>query len=191
MIIEKVDHEKFKPFVELFAELKRELGNVSYKYWIAGGALTSHVSGIQINDYDLYSNNPTELIRDITLISGTPIQINEFSFEFDFNGKLLQITNYPYRDPIHTLQNFDFNICCVSFDGANIYRSEDFWNDIHNKEIRFRKNNRHSFHAYLRMIKYSKRGFSPTHETILRVGKDLCSGNYDWDKITTQHLKDY
>jgi hypothetical protein len=191
MIVEPADPAKFKPFFDLFQELRQELGEVSYKYWLAGGALTSHVTGSEINDYDFYSNDPKSFIQDMQLICGQIENKNEFSLDFNFNGKKIQITDHPYKDPVDTLYNYDYTICCVSFDGNMIYRAESFWDDIHSNTIRFRKNNVHPFQAFERLVKYTKRGFNPTADTMLRVGKDLCSYPYDWNRITTKHFRNF
>jgi hypothetical protein len=191
MIVEPADQEKFKPFFDLFKLLKQELGSVSYNYWLAGGAITSHLTDSPINDFDFYSNDPKQFIQDLKLI--TPVvNKNPYSYDFMLDGNKLQVTDYPYRDPIRTLYNYDYTICCIAFDGNNIYYAEEFWDDIHSKTLQFRKNNIHPLTAFERLIKYAKRGFNPTAETMLRVAKDLSQRyGYAWDKITTDHFRNY
>jgi hypothetical protein len=190
MIVEQADQKKFKPFFDLFQDLEQKIGKVSYNYWLAGGSITSYLSDQPINDFDFYSNNPTQFIHDLELI--TPVvNKNPYSYDFMLNGNKIQVTDHPYTDPIHTLYNYDYTVCCIAFDGKNIYYAEEFWDDIHNKVLRFRKNNVHPFNAFERLIKYTKRGFSPTAETMLRVGKDLSKYGYAWDKITTDHFRNY
>lgn len=190
MIVEPADQEKFKPFFDLFENLKQKIGKVSYNYWLAGGAITSHLTNTAISDYDFYSDNPTQFIQDLRLISPETNK-NEFSYDFNLFGKKIQVTDYPYADPNRTLHNYDFTVCCISFDGKNIYYAEEFWDDIHSKTLRLRKNNIHPVMAYQRLVKYSKRGFNPTAETMLRIGKDLCSANLAWNKITIDHFRNY
>lgn len=190
MIVEHADPTIFKPFVDLFALLNEQLGSVPYNYWLAGGAITSHLTNTEINDFDLYSNDPTQFIRDLQLICPI-VDKNLYSYDFIFEGRKIQVTDHPYRDPIRTLYNYDFTVCCIAFDGSNIYYAEEFWDDIHSKTLRFRKNNIHPLTAFERLVKYSKRGFNPTSESMLRVAKDLCKHGYAWDKITTDHFRNY
>ena len=125
-----------------------------------------------IDSVDFYTNNPTQFIEDISkhyteIKTDLPNAVN-----FKFKDTILQITNYPYRTPLETIHNFDYTVCCMAFDGVEVIQCETFWEDLNNKTLRIRKNNMSPFHALERLVKYSRRGFTPTQETMLRTFKE-------------------
>lgn len=191
MIVELADKKTHKHFFDLFHTLKTKLGNVSYKYWVAGGCFPCHFSDQKIKDYDFYSNDPQQFAQDISkhyteIKTDLPNAVN-----FQFDDTILQITTYPYKTPLHTIYNYDYTICCMAFDGTSIVRAETFWEDLQTKKLRIRKNNIHPFQAFERLVKYSKRGFNPTQETMLRVAKDLSKYPYAWDKIKPTDFRNF
>jgi hypothetical protein len=191
MLIELADKQKYKHFFDLFQEIESKLGKVSYKYWVAGGCFTCHFTGSKINDYDFYTNDPKKFIEDLSkhyteIKTDLPNAVN-----FQFGDTVLQVTDYPYDSPLRTIYNYDYTVCCIAFDGQNITRAETFWEDLSSRKLQIRKNNIHPFQAFERLVKYSKRGFNPTQETMLRVAKDLSKYPYAWEKIKPTDFRNF
>jgi len=191
MLVELADKTKYEHFFDVFEEIRSKIGKVSYQYWVAGGCFTSHFTGNTINDYDFYTNNPKQFIEDISNHYPEIKTDLDFALNFKFRDTILQITNYPYNTPLDTIYNYDYTICCIAFDGVSITRCETFWEDLNAKTLRLRKNNKSPFHALERLVKYSRRGFIPTQETMLRVTRDLSKYPYTWEKIEPTHFRNF
>jgi len=179
MIVSIPDKNQFDIFYDLFSTLNKNIGKRSYKYWLCGGAITCHLSGNDINDYDFYSNDPKQLIADLSKFCEIGKR-HRISQDFYFEGKLLQVTDHLYRDPVETLEGFDFSICRVAFDGNTLYFTDSFWEDLKNKTIKLGKNYS-PLTAYKRLLKYVSRGFYPDDLTAFRIIKDISKIPYDWN----------
>jgi hypothetical protein len=180
MLASIADQNKFDIFYDLFSKLSANIGKRSYKYWVCGGAITCHLSGNTINDFDFYSDDPKQLISDLTNfceMGKTYAKAQDFYYE----GKLIQVIDCIYKDPIATMTHFDYTICRVAFDGNTLYYDETFWEDLQNKIIRLGKYNPSPLTAYIRLLKYISRGFYPDNDTAFRVIKDISKIPYDWN----------
>lgn len=179
MLVSIADKNKFDIFYDLFSMLNENIGKRSYKYWLCGGAITCHLSGNDINDYDLYSNDPKQLIADLSKFCEIGKR-HPVAQDLYFDGKRLQVTVITYRDPIEIIKEFDFSICRVAFDGNTLYCGDSFWEDLKNKTI-ILGNNPSPINAYARLLKYISRGFYPDNDTAVRIAKDISKVPYNWN----------
>jgi hypothetical protein len=161
------------------------------KYWIAGGAITSAITGEKINDYDLFSPTP-EKLRDRLKES-----IGYTTFEHDFftnfriaNQKVQVITRYSPESQEAIFNTFDFTINCGAYDGLTFAHHDRFWQDIATKrlvvnELFF------PLKTMERVAKYSRRGYKVCPVGLLNIAKAINALQIDWDNPSENDLSFY
>lgn len=144
--------------------------------WVAGGALTSYLSGEKIKDIDLFFATRKDAAKAVLLIR------KEYNFKLHFttneaikgsaeiNGRSINIdiVKRCFKDPIETIQDFDFTVCCLAVDQNSFYYHEKAPFDILRKKLVV---NSLPFPVSTtrRMCKYIKRGYSICNGTILEI----------------------
>jgi len=161
------------------------------KYWIAGGAITSAITGEKINDFDLFSPTP-EKLRDRLKKS-----IGYTTFEHDFftnfriaNQKVQVITRYSPESQEAIFNTFDFTINCGAYDGLTFAYHDRFWQDIATKrlvvnELFF------PLKTMERVAKYSRRGYKVCPVGLLNIAKAINALQIDWDNPSENDLSFY
>lgn len=146
------------------------------KCWIAGGAVTSFLANDRIRDVDLFFDSREAACKVLIILR------RDFNFKMhfctkqaikghiDYNGSILNIdiVKRIFSDPIETISEFDFTVCCLAVDQESFYYHENAAFDILRKKLVVNKlpfpvsTNR-------RMAKYLKRGYSICNGTIMEI----------------------
>ena len=151
------------------------------KLVLAGGAITSLMSGKHINDLDFYLEDPEKRSEAV-----------EFLSEF-FNGKVFVSSNCitfkrksPRSNKVWTAQlitrfsgkpedifrNFDFTITtgAYQFSQERFVFGERFWQDLGMRRLTYLGSSRYPICALYRTKKYQERGYSCPGSTVMHIG---------------------
>lgn len=139
---------------------------------IAGGAITSIVSGRKINDFDIYFKNKEQcekaidyLInhKDWNTVSNTDNAVTfkrtglvtSMIVQFIKSDKLL------FEDPKDLINSFDFTINMAAFEikSGKLYMHENFKEHIMQRKLIFNENTIYPIISMHRAIKYIQRGY--------------------------------
>jgi hypothetical protein len=120
---------------------------------IAGGALRDSDNERPIKDVDIfvpYAENSFERLisatgkHDLTkvghnkkLITSTGANIDPVHFTFKLDGWKVEVSQKvcPDFDYLKLLEGFDIGLCMISYDGNDIYKSQEYIKDKDNKTI--------------------------------------------------------
>jgi len=160
-------------------------------YWIAGGAITSAITGTTINDYDVFSPTP-ELLRDrLKAAIGYASFEHEFFTNFWINNRKIQIiTRYSPESPQAAFNTFDFTIVCGAYDGKTFYCHDRFWQDIGTKRLVI-NDLFFPLKTMERVAKYSRRGYTVCPMGLLAIAKAINAMEIDWDNPSENDLSFY
>jgi hypothetical protein len=161
--------------------------------WVAGGAVRAVLSNEKINDFDLYSSNPSDLENKVagSTIGKKIVEDKSKSISFYrtdasiYENKLLQVIKVAYDDPIKTIESFDFRVCQAAYDGEYLYFHHMFFVDLAAKQLIYVEDSIHNQYSpispFFRVMKYIKKGYSIPNEESLKVIKALRAIDIDWD----------
>ena len=160
-------------------------------YWIAGGAITSAITGEKINDYDIFSPTP-ELLRDkLKEAIGYASYEHEFFTNFWINNRKIQvITRYSPESPQAIFNTFDFTIVCGAYNGKEFYCHDRFWQDIGTRRLVV-NDLFFPLKTMERVAKYSRRGYTVCPVGLLNIAKAINALQIDWDNPSENDLSFY
>lgn len=142
--------------------------------YIAGGAVLSHVTKIEISDYDIYPKireNISDLIYTILDNDCFLVNISDKALTFKCNSIMSEKTGeraifqvMTYKDfptPESIFSNFDYTICmgALDCDTKEYTFHEDFFTDITSKTLRFNPDTLYPLNSLLRLSKYKAKGY--------------------------------
>lgn len=167
------------------------VGPAPIKFWIAGGAITSAITGEKINDYDIFSPTP-DLLRERLkeAVGFTSFETDHFA-NFWINDKKIQvISRYGPIDQQAIFNTFDFTIVCGAYDGVTFACHDRFWQDIAARRLVV---NELTFplKTLERIAKYAKRGYFACPVGLLKLARTLNEMTIDWDNPNENLLSFY
>lgn len=161
------------------------------KFWVAGGAITSAITGEKINDYDLFSPTPRKLRDALKKAIGYASFEHEFFTNFWVNNTKIQvITRYEPESPQAIFNTFDFTIVCGAYDGKTFYAHDRFWQDIATKRLVI-PGLYFPLKTLERVAKYSRRGYTVCPVGLMELAKAIQALEVDWDNPDENHLAFY
>lgn len=128
--------------------------------FLVGGFLRDSFVGIPPSDIDIATEMPISDVKNIfPQLQGTEKGLEFGVGRFTLNGKLYEISTYTEQDFLSSLENRDFVMNSLYYDGDRIYDLYGAKNDLMEKKIRsLEPPDRHFLHhpqAYLRSIRLS------------------------------------
>lgn len=148
--------------------------------WVAGGALRAYLSDEKISDIDLFSNDRRHLARLVIILRKElkfkPYIITKSAIKgwCDYKGKKFKVdvVKRLFNDPQHTLDNFDFTVCCFATDGTFFYYHKTAAFDLLKKRLVI--NNLPSpVDSLKRMQRYIQKGYFACNGTLLTIAKEI------------------
>lgn len=145
------------------------------KCWIAGGAITSVVTGAPVNDVDMYFGSKRDLYEAVALAyeeSLWCVAASKRALTFkDYNGNTYQFIMGQFHDTAESIfENFDFtiNMAALRYDGElEIHKS--FVDDVCSRTLRFNPGTLYPICSAIRVNKYKGRGYTMTDGEYLKV----------------------
>jgi hypothetical protein len=142
-----------------------------FNFWIAGGSIKDYFFKTKIKDFDLFFPNQFEMEKMLNHFKDR----NEVKFEVDkvanivIKGRVYQIVKKNFfQDPIDTISNFDFTVCCGAVDRENFYCDDNYFIDLASKKLMV-NNLTFPVDSIRRMQKYIKKGFSICNNQISEI----------------------
>lgn len=190
--------------------IKKAIGEDVYallkdtKCVLAGGAVTSIFSGVEVNDYDLYFTDKEGLSRLIAQVFSVSEEgyISPFDLiaKFATDRSMLCIDKYSknklqfihykiFEDAQDIFKSFDFEHVMGAFDFATeeFVFHENFFKSLAQRNIVFNPNTDFPVVSLMRTNKYKERGYNISKAQMLRVAFTIASRNYDsWEKVKSE-----
>jgi len=148
--------------------------------WVGGGSILSFLDKREMYDIDLYFSSEEERTKCVSYLlknGGVKIDDNEYTSKFSYNNKsgfknrniLLDLIKVYYNNPTECMENeIDFSVCAIATDGMEIYKVANFENDFLKRRLIF-NNIQNTFLNMIRVVKYTKRGYSISEEELLKL----------------------
>lgn len=179
------DHTKMTDLYELLKE-KNAI--------IAGGVITSIVSGQDINDIDIYFRSE----EDFKEVLGTVYQnyfltlcfATEKSATLTNGESHIQLIRYRwFKDVEDIFSDFDFTCCMGAFDlkTEEVILHKDMMKDIAARRLIFTGNTKFPISTLGRINKYQTRGYSINRNNLMKIGYCCSNVNIEsWDDVENQ-----
>jgi len=162
------------------------------KMFLAGGAITSKLSRMTINDYDLYFTNEKYIKTLFNDINKFNEHVNDINYKYNKKLKTVNLSyktdnalTYEYGDmilqfiinknfinePNKILNNFDFSINQIGyyFYNNNIYYNNITLNDIEERIIHYNINSINPINSIFRIQKYETKLFNISNIEIFKI----------------------
>lgn len=152
---------------------------------IAGGAIHSLITGVEVKDIDVYFRSQNECLNalDSVNVKSQSIKfITDRSVTFKYEGRTVQFIYFNFYYDAHAVfKEYDFSVCMGAYDFKyeQLITHENFYKDIASKKITINKGTNFPLITLNRVIKYSKKGYDFPLESFL----ELCKGinNFDYN----------
>lgn len=153
------------------------------KCWVAGGALRDYFAvGYPKSDIDVFfpSEEQYNLADAKLAIDGYKcILDNESGKMYKIKKRLIHIVKSHFFDsPQHTIDSFDFTVCCAAVDNDAIFHHESFFMDLARRRLVI---NALPFplSTLQRLQKYIKKGYWICNGGILKISKGIKEVDFD------------
>jgi hypothetical protein len=186
--MKNVDKMKFY-YKKLFFEKITDEGLDPKKYAIAGGAIRDYLSGAEVKDIDLFSNDKATEEALIAMFKRlvanedskvTIINENDALLNIKWNGRWFQLIKGKFYDMTTTsvIDSFDYTICCAMLVDDDLRVNPTFYQDTLAKHLRI---NRITFplSTLERMQKYIQKGYEACNGTLLAVAQACAQVDYN------------
>jgi len=149
---------------------------IKTKFWIAGGAITSFLSGDKINDYDFFVHDKKNLIKLIYELRNKLKFKHYMITKQAIKGRVV-IDNKEYKidivkrlfdNPIKTIEKFDFTITCFAVNKDTFFYHKTASFDLLRKRLVV-NNMPYPIDSIRRMQKYIERGYRACNGTIMEI----------------------
>lgn len=154
--------------------------NIESDFWIAGGAITSFLSGDKMKDIDCFVANRTNAAKLLI----------ELRKKYEFKAYLItpnavkgwatikgvklaiDVVKNTFQNPIQTIENFDFTVTCFAVDKSNFYYHSLAPFDILRKKLVVNKLS-HPVDSMRRIQKYVRKGYGACNGTIMEIAEAI------------------
>jgi hypothetical protein len=184
------DVAKFSLIKKVYDKIKEKVDKSETKpnFFIAGGVFQSLLSDQRVNDIDIFTSNPSDLIS----ILGKPDYQNDMvaNFVIDNFPKIQVIKKYTANNPKEIIDMFDFSIVSCVYDGNKIEYHKRFFIDISQKMLVI-TNLPKPLSTFDRVVKYVKRGYNICPQNRLKLVQAINILNIDFDNPDENHIMFY
>lgn len=169
----------YKSIVKYFYELILcEFNDIDC--WVGGGSILSFLDKREMYDVDLYFTSEEERTKCVNYLlknGGVKVDDNDYTSKFSYNNKsgsknrniLLDLIKVYYPNPTECMENeIDFSVCAIATDGMDVYKVPNFESDFLKRRLIF-NNIQNTFLNMIRVVKYTKRGYSISEEELLKL----------------------
>lgn len=130
--------------------------------WVAGGAISSIVTGREVRDVDVYF--PNAAAAEAFLDVSQPLSISDKAILLvpkEGMPPVQMIYDRFYESPGDIFEAFDFSVCmgAFSFQSAQLLVDNDFVSDNLSRNLRFNSNTLYPLMSFLRVSKYGEYGY--------------------------------
>jgi len=160
--------------------------------FIAGGALTSSFTGLEIKDVDMYFKSKEDFIEGIEAAYDDGLwclAATDRAVTFATHNKIIQLMHFDFFQTAEDIfAAFDFTVCMAAYDmdnGSFVFH-DDFMKHAAQRFLRFHSGTRYPFGSLMRILKYQQRGYTIGKGDLLRIG--LCCNQVplnSWDDLAT------
>lgn len=173
------------------------------KVVLAGGAITSLMTGKEVNDWDLYFTNQQGVgnvlaevygcseLDDIGRYTLQLCHATDRSFLTQTKSQdKLQFIHYAVHENIDSIFNsFDFTACMGAYDFATeeFVFHPDFFKANAQRSLEFNKGTDFPIVSLLRVDKYKNKGYTISKAQMLRIAFTIVNKEYDnWDTVISE-----
>ena len=145
------------------------------KGWLAGGAITSTVSGKPVNDLDVYFRSEQDFLEACESAYNDGywcVCFTDRSATFVSGDTVVQFMHFNYfNSPEEIFDSFDFTVCMAAADieTGELHQHPDFMRDVAARRLMFNENTAFPIASGLRVKKYQDRGYTISQGEQLRI----------------------
>ena len=162
---------------------------------LAGGALTSMLSGKEVNDLDVYFRDKQSLQkvieaiynRDVPFTSAHIISYTDKSILLQSNGNMVQFIAFDYfHDMKYLFDSFDYTINMVGVNMADeqVEMHPDCLKHIAQRYLHFNPGTAYPLISMLRVAKYKEKGYNISKQQLFKLMLAINSLNLNsWDEM--------
>lgn len=144
--------------------------------WIAGGSCRDYFMGKRIKtDIDIYFPNESEHKKALEYLKLKETKVlwdNERVVRVFYKNRHFDLIKIYFRNPSHTLDNFDFTVCCCAVDNSMVYYHPTFFMDLAKRRIVINKIIL-PLSTLQRLQKYIWYGFTACNGSLLEIAKAI------------------
>ena len=157
------------------------VGRPSFKFFVAGGAITSALTEQEINDYDIYFYNEDDynlFVKHICVDNATLINDSELAQTWNRGGQTFQTIKI-FGTPAEVFEYFDYTINMAAlvygididhnYDTEDFVLHERFFDDIMSRRLIFNIKTKFPINSLFRLKKYESRGYKINKCELLKV----------------------
>jgi hypothetical protein len=135
---------QFENAIKKFSKIiLNELKENNIKCWIAGGSLRDYFSGISVKtDYDLFFPNEEEYKKAEHFFKNKQCLIkweSDNAMKVVYNNKTFDLVKKYFKDPISTINEFDFTVSMFAIDNEKVYHGTTTFIDLSKKQLMINK----------------------------------------------------
>jgi hypothetical protein len=152
--------------------------------WIAGGALREYFTkgNAHASDVDVFFPNKNQFDTAKKVLVGLKSRLtfeNDRITNFIHKKHKVQLISTKYfNNPMATLQEFDFTVCCAAVDRRNVYLHETFFMDLAKKRLVI-NSLPYPLSTMQRMQRYVQKGYTICNQGILSIAKAVKELDFD------------
>lgn len=174
--------------------LKKMVGRDFENCFLAGGAITSTLSGKKVRDLDLYFKDKQsfcDALQSMFDDGAWCVSITKRAVTFiENNETVYQLMCFDWFETAEDIfSKFDFTVCMAAIDlkKDKLERHPDFIRDLAKRNIRFNHKTEFPLGSAMRVKKYKDRGYEIDNSELLKVILS-CSFNKikDWEDLKNQ-----
>jgi hypothetical protein len=168
-LIKKLEDPRMGSLATHYKALRDLIGD-DVPFWIAGGAITSLFTDDKVNDWDVFTSDPANVIHRLNCSNARRTFENGHvvNFTHDSIGETIQVINKKFKTAADTASLIDLTINAAAFDGKALYVHEDFVDDLEDTRIGLNVVD-YPLSTLNRIIKYSRRGFDLRPDVLVTI----------------------
>jgi hypothetical protein len=159
----------------------------SVRAMVAGGAITSCLTGAKINDFDIYFRTKEDFEEINEILADDEnyerVCITDTAITYKLRGyknmvvQLIKHDSFFVQDPEALIKNFDFTICMAVYDffDSKVYVHDDYLQHITERKLVFNIDTKYPIISLYRANKYINRGYKLDGYELVKIA--LCINN--------------
>lgn len=152
-------------------------------YYIAGGCLRDLFSiGHITSDIDVFFPNRKEVAKAIKALRKNKVKCgfhNKQLANFYYKKQKIQIIkSFLYPTVQDIINDFDFTVCSVAYDGKAFYCHDGFFYDLAAKRLMI-NHVRLPLNTLSRVVKYVKKGYTICNANLLILSKEIAKTDFN------------
>lgn len=161
--------------------------------FVAGGAITSSVTGRAIRDYDLYFKDKASFTRAVEAMYDDGcwcLAITQRAITFSDHGTVFQLMCFDWfetADSIFRAFDFTVNMAAIDMDTRALHLHSDFVRDIAARNLRFNHRTAYPIASMMRVRKYLGRQYRIVDSEYLKIAIACAlKGARSWEELKEQ-----